>query len=298
MLVWVTGLKGITKLAGQWSEEVYTVLKQPNQDIPVYEVKPEVGKGRLKVLHRNMLLPIPCLLIGDGQEASDSIKVSKKEQDIHSVPIDVSDTESVESGTDSSISDASDIPDLQVPVPAPRHILRNVPVATPRLSNVVPLDMTDSSNSVLSLDKDGTSVGSERSISDISDTEVGNVDFESVSEHISEHSSESNNSGIEFSERSAEVSAYVDENSNSVIEFSEEPAEVSADAIGNLGIDSAVGEISSNFTQTPAPSRSNRVRTQKHFDPNFVYNFAQPSSNLDGNMVAKVDFLKKVLNLF
>ena len=173
---------------------------------------------------------------------------------------------------DSSISNASDIPDLQVPVPAPRHILKNVPVATPRLSNVVPLDMSDSSNGVLSLDNDGTSVGSESSISDISDTEVGN-DIESVSEHISEHSSESNNSGIEFSERSAEVSANVVENSNSGMEFSEEPAEVSADAIGNLGIDSAVGEISNNFSPTPAPRRSNRVRTQKHFDPNFVYNY-------------------------
>ena len=57
------------------------------------------------------------------------------------------------------------------------------------------------------------------------------------------------------------------------------------------------GEDSSNFTPTPAPRRSNRVRTQKHLDPNFVYNFAQPSSNLDGNMVAKVNFLKEVLSL-
>ena len=145
---------------------MYTVLKQPNQDIPVYEVKPEVGKGRMKVLHQNMLLPIPCLPIGDSQEASDSIKVSKKEQDIHPVPIDVLDTESLGSGTDSSISDASDIPDLQVPVPAPKPIQRNVPVATTRLSNVVPLDMSDSSDSVLLLGNDGTSVGSERSISD------------------------------------------------------------------------------------------------------------------------------------
>ena len=88
------------------------------------------------------------------------------------------------------------------------------------------------------------------------------------------------------------------ENSNSGIEFSEEPAEVSADVIENLGTDSALGEISSNFTPTPAPRRSNRVRTQKYLDPNFVYNFPQPSSNLDGNMVSKVDFLKKLLNLF
>ena len=182
-----------------------------------------------------------------------------------------------------------------MPVPAPRCIRRNIPVVTPRLSNAVPLDISDSSDSVLSLDNDGTSVGSERSICD---TEVGNVDIESVSEHISEHSSVNSTSGIEFSERSAEVSADVVEDSNSGIKFNEEPAEVSADVIGNLGTDSAVGESSGNFTPTPAPRRSTRVRTQKHFDPNFVYNLAQPSSSLDGNMVAKVDFLKKVLNLF
>ena len=239
-----------------------------------------------------------CLLIGDSQETPDSIKVNKKEKDIHSEPIDVSNTESLESGTDLSISDASDIPDLWVPIPAPRCILRNVPVTTPTPSNVVSLDRSDSSDSVLSLSNDVISAGPERSISDISDTEVGNVDTESVSENISEHGSESNNFGIEFSERPAEVSADAVESCNSHIEFSEEPAEVSADVIDNLGTDSEVGEVSSNFTPTPAPRRSNRVRTQKHLDPKFVYNFAQPSSNPDRNMAAKVDILKKVFSLF
>ena len=225
VLVWVRGLKGTHKQADRWSEEVYIVLKQPNQD-----------KG--KVLQWNMLLPIPCLLIGDGQETPDSIKVNKKEKDIHSERTAVSNTESVGSGTDSSISDASNIPDLHVPIPAPRRILRNVPVTTPRLSNAVSLDMSDSRDSVLSLSNDVISAGPVRSISD---TEVGNVETESVSESMSEHGSESNNSGIEFSERPAEVSADVVESCNSGIEFSEEPAEVSTDVIENLGTDSEVG---------------------------------------------------------
>ena len=104
-------------------------------------------------------------------------RVLVKGKDIHPVPIDVSDMESVGSGMDSSISDASDIPDLRVPIPAPRRILRNVPVATPRLSNVVPLDMSDSSDSVLSFGNEAISAGSERSISDIEQV-MGNVDIE------------------------------------------------------------------------------------------------------------------------
>ena len=159
------------------------------------------------------------------------------------------------SDTDSSISDASNIPDLWMPIPAPSRSLRNVPVATPRPSNVVSLDMSDSSDSVLSLSNDVISAGPERTISDISDTEVGNVDTESVSENIPEYGSESNNSSIEFSERPAEVSADVVESSNSGIEFSDEPAEVSGDVIENLSTDSEVGEVRTNFTPTPAPRR-------------------------------------------
>ena len=37
------------------------MVKQPNFNIPVYEVKPQNGSGRARVLHHNLLLPIPCL---------------------------------------------------------------------------------------------------------------------------------------------------------------------------------------------------------------------------------------------
>ena len=123
-------------------------------------------------------------MIGDDQDTADSIKVNKKENDIHSELIDVSDTEL---GTDSSMSDASNVPNLRVPIPAPRRILRNVPVATPRPSNVISLDTSDCSDSVLLLSND-------------------------VISEVSADVVESSNSDIEFSEEPAEVSADVIEN--------------------------------------------------------------------------------------
>ena len=51
--------QGTHKIADCWSEEVYLVVKQPNPDIPVYEIEPELGNGKSKVLHRNLLLPLP-----------------------------------------------------------------------------------------------------------------------------------------------------------------------------------------------------------------------------------------------
>ena len=61
VLVYIVGLKGTNKIADKWSEQVYFVVSQPNSDIPAYEMKPDIGRSRVKVLHRNLLLPIPCL---------------------------------------------------------------------------------------------------------------------------------------------------------------------------------------------------------------------------------------------
>ena len=51
------GLKGKHKLADQWNRQPYVVIAQPNKDIPVFAVKKEHGKGKAKLLHRNLLLP-------------------------------------------------------------------------------------------------------------------------------------------------------------------------------------------------------------------------------------------------
>ena len=58
VLVKIVAFDGKHKLANKWEEEPYRVLRQPNPDVPVYEVQRESGEGRKRVLHRNLLLPI------------------------------------------------------------------------------------------------------------------------------------------------------------------------------------------------------------------------------------------------
>ena len=61
VLIRALGLKGKTKIADDWEEMPYIVTEIPNKDIPVYKVQQENGKGRVKTLHRNQLLPFTCL---------------------------------------------------------------------------------------------------------------------------------------------------------------------------------------------------------------------------------------------
>lgn len=60
VLVRQVHLRGRHKLADKWSSDVYTVLDQPNPEIPVYTVRPE-GGGTERTLHRNLLLPVGTL---------------------------------------------------------------------------------------------------------------------------------------------------------------------------------------------------------------------------------------------
>lgn len=48
---------GTGKLRNHWEDIIHTVVRQVKPDIPVYELRPEKGKGRSRVLHRNLLLP-------------------------------------------------------------------------------------------------------------------------------------------------------------------------------------------------------------------------------------------------
>ena len=74
VLVKNVGLKGKQKLADRWNKQPYVVVDQPIKDIPVFAVKREHGRGRPKLLHRNLLLPfstIPPLMRRGVSPSSD-----------------------------------------------------------------------------------------------------------------------------------------------------------------------------------------------------------------------------------
>jgi hypothetical protein len=58
VLIRNVSLRGKQKLADRWEHHPYVVIRQPNADIPVYEVKREGDRyKKTKILHRNLLLP-------------------------------------------------------------------------------------------------------------------------------------------------------------------------------------------------------------------------------------------------
>lgn len=57
----MTPREGPGKLRSFWEDKVHVVLKHMGKGAPVYEVKPEDGTGRTRVLHRNLLLPFDGL---------------------------------------------------------------------------------------------------------------------------------------------------------------------------------------------------------------------------------------------
>ena len=61
VLIRALGLKGKVKIADDWEEMTYIVTEIPMQDIPEYKVRQEDGKGRVKTLHRNQMLPFTYL---------------------------------------------------------------------------------------------------------------------------------------------------------------------------------------------------------------------------------------------
>ena len=52
---------GPGKLRSFWEDKVNVVVKRKHPESPVYEVQPEDGQGRTRVLHRNLLLPCDFL---------------------------------------------------------------------------------------------------------------------------------------------------------------------------------------------------------------------------------------------
>ena len=57
------------KIQDKWEEEEYVVISQPDPEIPVYKVKPVDG-GKVRTLHRNLLLPLGLQLKSFSNEDS------------------------------------------------------------------------------------------------------------------------------------------------------------------------------------------------------------------------------------
>ena len=67
VLVRKVGFQSKHKLANRWEDEIYEVIKQPDESIPVFVVKGH-EQGKKRTLHRNMLLPIDYILSEETAE--------------------------------------------------------------------------------------------------------------------------------------------------------------------------------------------------------------------------------------
>jgi transposase InsO family protein len=106
VLVRKVGLIGRSKLADRWEEDVFVVLEQPNPDIPVYRVKSRDLGGRIRTLHRNLLLPVGFW----GHKAPGEAKVSKRP--VRNRSVSSSSDDSVDSGSEPHFEPSSSSDDM------------------------------------------------------------------------------------------------------------------------------------------------------------------------------------------
>ena len=72
------GVKGKHKLADKWKSEIYKIIGKPIPDIPVYTVMLDTGKGPVKTVHRNLLLPLHFPLDMCSENSETLLKRSKR----------------------------------------------------------------------------------------------------------------------------------------------------------------------------------------------------------------------------
>ena len=130
------GPRGKQKLADRWESQPYVVCRQPNEDIPVYEVRPDNARSRkTRTLHRNLLLPFKSILDWHSYEEEESQVVAVEtmdKSDLHSTVSDAeilsdadeSSMESDSSGTLGVLPRSKDLPTLDIQSPRPQRTKR------------------------------------------------------------------------------------------------------------------------------------------------------------------------------
>jgi hypothetical protein len=69
---------GPGKIQSYWEDQVYKVKERKADDSPVYQISPENGKGRDRVVHRNLLLP--CDYLPVDQPSATNLQPKKDAQ--------------------------------------------------------------------------------------------------------------------------------------------------------------------------------------------------------------------------
>lgn len=78
----VTEKGGPGKIRSYWEDNIYVIKRQKGEDSPVFELEPENGRGRTRVMHRNMLLPCDFLPItSDANKTVAETRAKKKHLD-------------------------------------------------------------------------------------------------------------------------------------------------------------------------------------------------------------------------
>ena len=126
VLIRRTAFTGREKLADKWIDDIHIVVSQPNPEIAVYKVKSLSRPGKVRTLHRNLLLPVFCEENSNNQPPKKAVSTHPKP----AVP-----PSSASSSSSSSSEDSDDEHVLFLAPPRRSAVQR--PAVTPNQQNAV-----------------------------------------------------------------------------------------------------------------------------------------------------------------
>ena len=121
-------IRGKSKLCDKWERDPYRILEIPIYDLPVCKVQRENGKGPVKTLHRNMLLPF--MYIPTSQDISHTTNSGTKQKQ---PKVSVKPSQKSVSESDGNSSSDSDEPSCVIPIRRNSGCRRKTP---PKCSNL------------------------------------------------------------------------------------------------------------------------------------------------------------------